>query len=567
MNHALELILPVAVAVAIALAGGVIAHALRQSVIVGYLLAGVAVGPFALGFLTEDGQIAALAEVGVIFLMFALGIEFSLKELGSLRGVALLGTGAQMLLTIAAGVGLGLALGWPVSRGLFFGGVIAISSTMVILKTLIDRGDVASRHGRVLLAMLITQDLAVVFMIALLPKLFVGAGAPVGEVALTALTAIGFIAATLFLGARVVPRLMAAVETWGSHELFLLTAVTLALGTAALSAWLGLSPALGAFMAGLMLAETEFDHRVVAEVVPMRNLFATLFFVSVGLLIDPGFILANLPAVLGLTLFIVIAKALLTLVALLPFQLGARTTLLAALAMIQLGEFSYVLAAAGLAAGAIDRYLHDLILTASLLTIVLTPAAFWLGPRLEGALVRLPLLGRLLDARFVISDRVASLSDHAIVIGYGRVGRHVTQGLRQAGVPALVIESDLHQAREISRQGTLALFGDAAYPGIIEAAGIERAAMVVVALPDMSATRAVVRNARQAHPTIPILARVAREEQEERVRQAGATAVVAPESAGAAMLLLESARAVDRLAPADVLPSALAADAPGVAST
>jgi CPA2 family monovalent cation:H+ antiporter-2 len=387
MNQEFHLLVNVAVAVAVALVGGLLAHSLRQPVIVGYLLAGVVIGPFTPGFTGDREQIAALAEVGVIFLMFALGIEFSLADLARVRHVALIGTSVQVLLTLAAGLGLGMLLGWPFGQGLFFGGVIAISSTMVVLKMLLERGELGSPHGHVLLGMLIVQDLATVLLVVLLPRLAGDSGVDVGDLAVTLGKAAGFVAVTLLLGARVVPRLMARVERLGSAELFLLVAVTIALGAATLSAALGLSPALGAFLGGLLLAETEFDHRVVAEVVPMRNLFATLFFVSVGMLIDPSFVLAHLPTVLGLAAFIVFAKASLTLLAVLPFRLGTGTTAFAALGLMQIGEFSYLLARTGRSVGAISEDLNSLILTSSVVTIVLTPFGFRLAPS----------FGRLLD--------------------------------------------------------------------------------------------------------------------------------------------------------------------------
>jgi CPA2 family monovalent cation:H+ antiporter-2 len=389
MSQELHLLVNVAVAVAVALVGGLLAHALRQPVIVGYLLAGVVIGPFTPGFTGDREQIASLAEVGVIFLMFALGIEFTLADLARVRNVALIGTSVQVLLTIGAGVVLGVVLGWPFGQGLFFGGVIAISSTMVVLKMLLERGEVGSRHGQVLLGMLIVQDLATVLLIVLLPRLAGGAGIDLVDLAVTLAKAAGFVAATLVLGARVVPHVMARVERLGSAELFLLLAVTIALGAATLSAELGLSPALGAFLGGLLLAETEFDHRVIAEVVPMRNLFAALFFVSVGMLIDPAFVLANLPAVLGLAAFIVLAKTVLTLLAILPFRLGAKTTAFVCLGLMQIGEFSYLLARTGREVGAISEELNSLILTSSVVTIVLTPVGFRLAPR----------FGRLLEKR------------------------------------------------------------------------------------------------------------------------------------------------------------------------
>ncbi len=544
MSHEFHLIINVAVATAIALIGGMIAHRLRQSVIVGYLVAGMIIGPFTPGFIGDREEIAGLAEVGVIFLMFALGIEFSLKELARVKGVALIGTTVQVVLTLAAGLGLGMLIGWPFTQSIFFGGIIAISSTMVILKTLLDRGEAASTHGRVLLGMLIVQDLVVVILVVLLPKLSEGAGA-LGDLALALIKAVAFIGATLFLGARIVPRFMARVERLGSPELFLLTAVVLALGTAAVSALLGLSPALGAFMGGLMLTESEFDHRVIAEVVPMRNLFATLFFVSVGMLIDPAFILRNLPAVLGLALFIVTAKVLITMIAILPFRLGGKTTVFASLGMLQIGEFSYVLARTGVNAGAISDGLNSLILTSSLVTIVLTPGAFWIAPRVDLLLGRLPLFRRAFAAHATVMADEEALTDHAIVIGYGRVGRQVAAGLRDAGLTVVVIEEDLHLVRELEREGFSAIYGDASYRSIFDVAHPERAKLVVVALPDVGGTRAVVRNARRANATVPILARVAREEEDAVLRRTGATAVVAPERAGAILLLEESARVLD----------------------
>ncbi len=538
MSAEFHLILNVAIAVTAALIGGLIAHRLHQSVIVGYLLAGVALGPFTPGFVGDREQIAALAEIGVVFLMFALGIEFSLKDLSRVRYVALIGTTVQLLLLMAAGLGLGLLLGWPVSRGLFLGGIISISSTMVILKTLLDRGEVASNHGRTLLGMLIVQDLAVVFLIVLLPRLTAGSDTSLLDIALILTRAGVFIAAVLFLGVRVVPRIMARVERLRSPELFLLTAVTLALGTAAISALLGLTPALGAFLGGLLLTESEFEHRIIAEVVPMRNLFATLFFVSIGMLVNPSFIARNLLIVIGLTLFIVAAKTLITLVSILPFRLGARTTLFTSLGMISLGEFSYVLAQRGLDVGAISTDIYSLVLAASVLTILLTPLAFQSAPAVERLLERVPATRRYILAHPPgWSGEAEMLRDHALIIGYGRVGSYVTRGLREGGLLVAVIEQDLHLARQVRAEGIPVVLGDASSQIILAAAHPERARLVVVALPDSGATREVVRNARRANPTAPIFARIARDEDEEELRRVGVTQVSAPERAGALLLL------------------------------
>lgn len=545
MSQELHLIQNVAIAVTVALIGGLLAHRLRQSVIVGYLVAGMAIGPFTPGFIGDRQNITALAEVGVIFLMFALGIEFSLKELARVKGVALIGTLVQVGLTIAACASLGLLLGWSVTQGLFFGGVIAISSTMVILKTLLDRGEVASSHGRVLLGMLIVQDLIVVVLIVLMPVLLAGRDASLPDIGVLVVKAGAFIAGTIFLGTRVVPPLMARVERLGSPELFLLTAIGLALGTATASAFLGLSLALGAFMGGLMIGESEFDHRIVAEVVPMRNLFATLFFVSVGMLIDPAFIWHNLPAVVGLALFIVSIKAVITAVAILPFRLGSKTTVFTSLGMIQIGEFSYVLSREGRQVEIISDRLNSLILTASLVTIVLTPVAFMVAPRLTQLLAKAPVTGRFFAAQPTILGDEERLTGHAVVAGYGRVGRRIVAGLRQAGVPVVVIEEDLRLVQELGRLQVPAILGDASHRSILDRAHPERARLIVVALPDSGAIRAVVRDARQANPTAPILARLVREEDEEMLQTVGATTVIGPERAGALLLLEECVRVLN----------------------
>ncbi len=544
MSHELQLIFNMTIAIAVALAGGLVAHWLRQSPIVGYLVAGMLIGPFTPGFVGEREQIAVLAEVGVIFLMFALGIEFSLKELARIKGPAILGTSVQIILIMLAGTGLGMILGWPPMQSLFFGGIISVSSTMVILKNLMNRGEVASNHGRLLLAMLIVQDLVVVLLILLLPKLASDTDSAAFELLWVALKALLFIGVTLFLGARVVPSLMARVEQLRSPELFLLTAVVLALGTASASALLGLSPALGAFMGGLMLTETEFDHRVIAEMVPMRDLFATLFFVSVGMLIDVGFIARNLPSVIGLAFFILSAKAVLTALALLPFRLGGKTTAFASLGMISIGEFNYVLAHVGRTAGAVPVELYNLILSSSLLTIVLTPAAFHFAPRAGKIMAQIPGLGRYLTPQADPASN-ATLENHAIVVGYGRVGQRITRGLQKAGLPVVVIEQDLNLVREIAASGLSTVYGDASYENILAAAHSETARIVVVALPDFGATRAVVHRVRRANPGVLIVARAQRAENDVELREAGATAVVVPEVAGALMLLEETLLLLD----------------------
>ncbi len=546
LSHEIVVIINIAVAVGVALIGGMIAHRLKQSPIIGYLLGGMLVGHFATGLIVEREQIATLAEVGVIFLMFALGIEFSLKEIVRMKGPAIFGTIAQVSLVLIGGWIFGKLCGWSDGQALFFGGVISVSSTMVIIKTLMSRGEMGSRHGRLLLGMLIVQDLAVVFLILLLPKLAApdsGAESAVSftEVLIVLAKAGGFIALTLVLGARVVPRFMNHVAALGSSELFLLTAVFLALGSAGASAWLGLSPALGAFLAGLMLTETDFEHRIIAELVPMRDLFATLFFVSMGLLVNVGYVVSHLPLIFGVAIFIVTLKSLVTLGVLMPFKLGGKTTAFTGLGMISIGEFSFVLAQAGISAKAITPDIYNLVIASSLVTIFLTPGAFWIAPRLDKTLARVPFF-KIFFAPQQLSQAGDEILDapHAIVLGYGRVGWRVARGLRQAGIPVVVVEEDLNLIQELHRERHAAVYGDASYPSVLEAARPQTASVIVVTLPDFGATRVAVQNAHRLNPDALIIARASRPEHDARLREIGASNVVIPELAGAFMLLEET---------------------------
>lgn len=542
MGQQIPLILNVTIALAIAVAGGFVASWLRQSPILGYLLAGVLIGPFTPGFVADHEQIAALAEVGVIFLMFGLGVAFSLKDLARVRALATVGTIIQVILTIAGGTAAGVMLGWGLMQGVFFGAALAASSSMVILKTLLDRGEIASGHGRLLLSMAIVQDLIVVVLVVALPKLMsLQTGLPPLEVALdvglTLVKAALFIAASLAVGLRLVPWIMGHVTRMRSSELFIVTAAVLALGAASVSTLLGLSPALGAFVAGLVLSESEFDHRVIAEVVPVRDLFATLFFVSVGMLIDVRFIIDEWPLVLlvaGLTLLL---KMVATFLGVLPFKVTARVAAFTTLGMIPIGELNFVLAQVGLQQNVLSSEVYHLILTASLVTIVLTPVAFKVAPHLAEWLVRSPALRRNFDTGTGAVSEGALLESHAIVIGFGRVGQSVARGLRDAGLDVAVIDSRLSRVRDGVADGMPSIYGNAFSRTVLEAAHIQNARLVVVALPDFGPARNSIQQIRSMNPGIVIAARAEHSANEGALYAAGAHLVIVPELAGATALL------------------------------
>ncbi|MGC3981174.1 MAG: cation:proton antiporter [Steroidobacteraceae bacterium] len=395
----------------------------------------------------EGGPIAALAEVGVIFLMFALGVTFSVKELARVGKVALWATVLQVVLTIAGGVVLFVCWQGDAVEGVFMGCALAASSSMVMLKTLLDRGEAASAHGRLLLSMAIVQDLLIVLLIVLLPLLGgteATATRDLSGLLLTVLLTIGkaaaFVAIGLYVGARVLPVVMSYITRRRSPELFILTAAVIALGTAVFSASLGLSAALGAFLAGLMLSESEFDHRVLSEIVPLRDLFTTVFFVSVGMLIDLPFIAEHWSTVLFFTLAALLLKALATLIGVLPFQLTPRTAAFTALCMVPIGELNFVLAQGGLSSGHLSMDSYKLILAAALFTIILMPSLLRTAPWFGRRMAQMPGLWRLFDPNAHLVGHASGLEAHTVIIGYGRVGHSIANGLRAKGMPLVVIE-------------------------------------------------------------------------------------------------------------------------------
>ena len=547
MTDASALIVNITVVLAVAGIGGLLASLLRQPPVAGYLAAGVAMGPFTPGFNGNSETIAAMAEVGVIFLMFALGVSFSVKELNRVGRVALWATALQVALTIGGGL-LVFSLWQTNGEGLFIGCALAASSSMVMLKTLLDRGEAASAHGRLLLSMAIVQDLLIVLLIVLLPLFGQQAGHDADAsnrdlkdllitVVITVAKAAAFVGVGLYIGARLLPIAMSYITRRRSPELFILAVAVIALGTASLSASLGLSAALGAFLAGLMLSESEFDHRVLSEIVPLRDLFTTMFFVSVGMLIDVPFILAHWQTVVEFTLIAILLKVLATLIGVLPFRLTPRTAAFTALCMMPIGELNFVLAQGGLSSGNLSADNYKLILAAALFTIVLMPSLLRIAPWVGKRMAQMPLLWRCFDPNASLVGHHSGLEAHAVVIGYGRVGHSIAIGLRAKGMPLVVIDARLPRVREAMTDGFEGIYGSAASLNVLQAASIENARLVVVALVNHEATLAVMRLIRSVNPNVTITARAQQADDVPSLKEAGAALVIVPELAGADALL------------------------------
>jgi CPA2 family monovalent cation:H+ antiporter-2 len=535
MHADLTLLTNIVVALVMAFAGGLLARALGLPTIVGYLAAGVAIGPFTPGFVGDQNDISQLAELGVIFLMFGVGLHFSLRDLWEVRAVALPGALLQMGSITLLGLGLTQLWGWSVPAGLVLGFSASIASTVVLLRNLADAGLLKTVAGQVSVGWLVLEDLATVVMLVLLPAMF---GSDGDDPWLTAGLALAkaaiFVAVMLFAGARLLPWMLARIAFTRSRELFTLAAVTIAVGVAFGSAELfGVSLALGAFLAGVVLAESSTSHQLGADLVPFRDVFAVLFFVSVGMLVNPVYLFENAGQVLALALVVVIGKALVALLIGFALPSDGRTILVVAAALSQIGEFSFLLGSAGVALGVLTTDQYSLILAGAFISIVVNPAMFRALPHAERVLRRFRRLWALLDdQRKPLRPVSTALRDHVVLVGYGRVGHHVGRVLEHLSIPLLVIEVDVKRALELEKRGIPALFGDAANSEVLEHAHLEHARLLVVTLPDDASTELVVSAARSAAPELPIIARATTLEVVERLHQLGAKEVIHPELEG-----------------------------------
>ena len=515
----------IAIIIVAALLGGLIAQRFKQPLILGYILAGVVVGPYTGGVtVTEIHDIELLAEIGVALLLFALGLEFSFKELTPVKKVALIGTPIQMILTIGYGFAIGLLLGWKPIPSLWIGSLISLSSTMVILKTLMNRGLVGTLSSRVMIGMLIVQDLAVIPLMIILPLLNnPKTGLPV--LGLAALKAIIFLILMVFVGTRLIPRMMTYIAIRNSRELFLLAITAIGLGVGYATYLFGLSFAFGAFAAGMVLSESDYSHQALSDIIPLRDIFGLLFFVSVGMLLDPAFLIANLKTVLLMVVLVLIGKGLIfgTLVSF--FGYGNVIPLAVGLGLFQIGEFSFVLARVGLNSNSISKDLYSLMLTTAVITMLITPFISGLTAPLY-AFRKRKFKQETLET---INLPQTELHDHVVIAGGGRIGYYVAQVLRKINTAFIVIEMDYRRIDEIKESGLSMIYGDAAQSIVLEAAHIGHARLMLITVPTAVVTQTIIEQTRLLHSDIPIVARAEGMDQMKALGELGINAVIQPE--------------------------------------
>ena len=533
--HDINLLINVAVALAAAFIGGLLARRIGLPTLVGYLIAGVIIGPFTPGFVGDTGTISQLAELGIIFLLFGVGLHFSLRDLWAVRVVAIPGALAQMILITALGFGLARWWGMTTASGIVLGLTLSISSTVVLLRALMDNGLLNTSHGRVAVGWLVVEDLATVLILVLLPALTEETGVPVWQsVGLALLKAAIFAALMLIVGTRFIPWLLLSVAQMRSRELFIVIVVVITVGTAVAAAELfGVSLALGAFLAGVVVSESSTRHQVSAEVLPFRETFTVLFFVSIGMLLNPRNLLGIVWMELALTVVVVVGKAVLTFLSGFALPTPARTILVVAAGRSQIGEFSFVLAESAILAGVFTQEQYSMVLTTAIISILVNPFMFRLIKPAESLLRRAPGLWRRLDRHGTPPKApTEDMSGHVVVVGYGRVGEHIVTVLGRLGIPRLVVELDIGRAIELDQQGVATLYGDAADSEVLDHAGLSRARALVVTLPDETACEVVVAAGRRQAPQLPIIARAATQHGVEQLQQLGAQDVILPELEG-----------------------------------
>ena len=533
--HELPLLINIAVALLAAFIGGILARRIGLPTIVGYMLAGIAIGPFTPGFEGDPKTISQLAELGVIFLMFGVGLHFSLDDFWKVRSIAIPGSLGRMAIMTLLAYLLSQLWGWTGTAGIVMGLSISIASTVVLMRGLMDNGLLNTPHGQAAIGWVVVEDLATVLILVLMPTLANSSGGfDWGELSLTLLKAAGFVTLVLFAGTRLIPWILLRIAHTRSRELFILAILAIALGIALGAAELfGVSLALGAFVAGVVVNESPLSHQVGADIFPFREAFAVLFFVSIGMLVNPVYLFNNVGHILALTALIVVGKSMLTLLFGLVFPWQAHTALVVGAGLSQIGEFSFILGQTGVSLGLLNQDQYSLILAGALLSITVNPLMFRLIPPTEKFLQKVPWLWRLLDRHHVISHAPEeTIEGHVVIVGYGRVGHHIVDVLGEISVPRLVIDADSGRIEELSRRGIPNLYGDASNSEILTYARLERARALVVAGPDESASELVVAAARDIAPGLPIIARATTQDGIDRLAEFGAQDVIHPELEG-----------------------------------
>ncbi|MDQ3685304.1 MAG: cation:proton antiporter [Acidobacteriota bacterium] len=483
-------------------------HRLRLPTIVGFIITGILIGPYGLGFIKESAAIEALAEIGVALLLFTIGLEFSLRRIVEMKRLVLVGGGLQVALTVLLVAAIAYLTGRPLNQAIFFGFLFALSSTAIVLKSYVERAEIDAPHGRAGVAVLLFQDLSIVPMMLLIPVLGGREGTSAFGIAATLGAAIAAIVVIIFAARTFVPFLLYHIVRLRSPEVFIIFVVLLSLGTAWLTAQAGLSLALGAFLAGMVLSESEYSHQIVADILPFRDVFNSVFFISIGMLLSLGALVADLPTMLAWVCGLIFGKALLVLAVVRLLGYSLRVSAMTALGLAQVGEFSFILAKAGLGQNLLPDTDYQRFLAASILSMMATPFLIKAAPHIGYKLQSLLSPGSALEPTITGFDiEEPDLRGHVVIIGYGLNGRNLARVLRKVRVPYLILELNAEVVREASAWGERIIYGDATRKEVLHHVRLEYARILVLAISDATATRHTVSLARGMNPDIHLIVR------------------------------------------------------------
>jgi len=520
-----------AIIMAAALAGGLVAYRLRLPVILGYLVAGILIGPHSFGLVKNLDMIETMASIGVVLLLFTLGMEFSLGDLKRVGKIGLGGGAIQIVATALLGFIISqFILRWPIPDAIFFGFLIALSSTTVVLKILVERGETSTPHGRIMIAILLLQDLVVLPLMVILPALGEPTTSLVYSLGITLVKVILSLGAITVIGFWVVPAFLGQTAGTRSRELFVITILAICLGAAFGTAYFGVSAAFGAFAAGMLVSRSHFAHQALADITPLRNTFIALFFVSLGMLGNPRFIADNWSMVILVALIIITSKFIICALITRGFGFSLKTTLFVGAGLTQVGEFSFVLAQAGLVSGVISENLYSLVLSSAILTILFTPIALKLA---ELAYSRLSASRRLAPLMRPGSDKGLTdikkrLANHVVVCGHGRTGSNLATTLQKYKIPYVVVELNPQIVSELRAQRVPCIYGDAGNAQILSMAHINKARVLALTCPDPLAEITATTYAREVNPDIDIIVTLPEEAVAERLRKLGVSEIVDP---------------------------------------
>jgi len=483
-------------------------HKLRLPAIAGFILSGVLVGPQGFGFINDVNQVEVLAEIGVALLLFGIGLELSLEKLRRLWKLIAVGGALQVGLSVLAVFAISKTFGVPGNSAVFIGFLLALSSTAIVMRGLQQRGEIDAPHGRLILGILVFQDLSVVPMMLALPIL-VGTDVLADVYLFTILRAVGIIVAVLLAALLIVPRILNLIAKTRQRQLFILTVFLICIGTAWLITSSGASLAIGAFLAGLVVAGSEYRHQALADLISFREVFASIFFVSIGMLLAPSIIVENIFLVLAILIAVLVGKSVIVFVTAKVLRMPLRVCVMTALALAQMGEFSFVLLFSVQGSGLIDKTLESNLISVAILSMFVTPFAMSYGPRLAAGLGKLPRLRRLLEVEMAegATDSVSEMRDHVIVGGYGFAGRELSKALKDYGIPHVIVDINMDNVSKASQEGGYAFFGDVTNQDVLVKLGAEHAGELVLLVNDPGAAEHAARVARKLAPSLHIVVR------------------------------------------------------------